>query len=305
MNLESALKKAAYKVWKELEPIPQNSKFKIYQVREEALTSMAIRELYKANCSEIELAEMIPPKQESLEGYDFELIIGSKVKNRYVRLFVQAKKLKTNKISGTYGKISQSQAASLSEHAKSNNSFAMYAFYNRLDENTITLLDHYNSSTPFDKKSMGITLASAYSVRMMQSDKFSKYHFNNGLRISPKIYTWRHFSHLFYFHKGSSRHLAVPFHELSYFTIEMAEAINKMYKMIKRKSKLNFFFFFFPGMEDFIEGDDDLIPIIKSDVESLISDFRSRSLEQTKSHEIYSPQALIIIDTDQKALIEI
>lgn len=296
-TLEDTLKRAAYKIWDELEPVPNGSGIKIFEVREEALTTMALKELVRASCPEIDKILMIGSKTEKLTGYDFELAIGSKSKGKYIRFFIQAKTLKGKKISSKYEEIDFDQATTLSEFSKSQSSLGMYAFFNHLTENSLTLANHYNSATPFDKKSIGITIASAYSIRMLRSKLFSDYHFNDGLKMSPRIYTWRHFTHLFYFHMQTKRHLAVPLHELSYFTVEMAEMINRAFRIIKRKSRLNFFFFFLPGMEKYFDDNEDLIPIIETNVEKLISDFNSR-IEQNKEG-IYNPKALIIIDTDE------
>lgn len=80
----------------------------------------------------------------------------------------------------------------------------------------------------------------------MKSNLFSDYHNNEGLRIDPMFYSLRHFPDLFYYHNGSKNNLAIPFHELSYFTIEKAEKINQLYNRIqKRNKKLNFSFFHF------------------------------------------------------------
>jgi hypothetical protein len=296
MTLEEAFKKAAYKVWNELEPIPKDSKYHVYEIREEGLTTMSIKELIRSSCTDIEKIIMIPPKEEKVKGYDFELAIGSPSKGKFIRLFIQAKTLKGKKINSRYEEIDFPQATVLSDYSKSERSLGMYAFFNHLTENTMTLQNHYNSLTPFDKESLGITIASAYSIRMLKSKLFSDYHFNAGLTISPKIRTWRYFSHLFYFHRSTRGHLAVPFHELSYFTVEMAEMINKAFKIIKRKGRANFFFFFLPGIEELFGDDDEIIPILKTNVEELIKDFNSRA-EEVKN-DIYKPQALIIINTD-------
>ena len=53
-TLEDTLKSASYKVWDELEPVPVVSGFKVFEVREEALTTMALKEIIKCSCSQIE-----------------------------------------------------------------------------------------------------------------------------------------------------------------------------------------------------------------------------------------------------------
>ena len=82
-TLEDTLKSAAYKVWDELEPIQSGTGFKIFEVREEALTTMALKEIIKSSCSQIENIQMISGTEESLKGYDFELAIGNKTTGRY------------------------------------------------------------------------------------------------------------------------------------------------------------------------------------------------------------------------------
>ncbi|TVZ47469.1 DUF6615 family protein [Olleya sp. Hel_I_94] len=297
MILEDTLKKAAYKVWDELEPVPNGKGFKIFEVREEALTTMALKEIIKCFCAEIENIQMISGSEESLKGYDFELVIGNKKKGKYVRLFIQAKRLFGKNVSSKYDSMHFGQTEDLIKYSKGNSSLAMYAFFNHIVANSLVLENHYNSVTSFDKKSMGITVASAYSVKMLQSKKFTDYHFNDGMRIDPKLYNLRYFRHLFYFHRDTKKHLAIPFHELSYFTINMAEEINKMYKKIKSSGKLNFFFLFPFGLEETF--DDDLIPILNTNSEELISQFKNRTQDQTKVTVGYNPQFLLIVNTDE------
>lgn len=298
MTLEDALKKAAYKVWDELEPVPKGKGFKIFEVREEALTTMALKEIIRSSCKEIEEINMISGNEESLKGYDFELVIGSKSKGNYVRFFIQAKRLFGKNISSSYDSMHFPQTKKLINYSRKNSSLAMYAFFNHIVANSLILENHYNSVTSFDEKSLGITVASAYSVKMLQSKKFKDYHFNDGLRIRPNLYDLRYFPHLFYFHKKTRKHLAVPFHELSYLTIQMAEEINKIYRRIKKAGKLNFFFFF-PFEGDNFFDDEDLIPILKTNSEELISQFRNRTEKQSNIDEDYNPQFLLIVNTDE------
>lgn len=297
MTLEDTLKGAAYKVWDELEPVSQGKNIKIFEVREEALTTMALKEIIKSSCSDIEEIKMISGNEESLKGYDFELVIGSKSKGKYVRFFIQAKRLFGKSTSSGYDSMDFCQNEDLINYSRKNSSLAMYAFYNHIVANSLILNDHYNSVTPFDKKNMGITVASAYSVKMLHSKKFKDYHFNDGLRIPPSLYDLRYYPHLFYFHKETRKHLAVPFHELSFFTIEMAEQINKMYRRIKSGGKFNFFFFFPFEFEEFFD-DNDLIPILKTNSDRLVAQFIERSQQLNNTESIYNPQFLLIINTD-------
>lgn len=299
-TLEDTLKRAAYKIWDELEPVSNGSGFKIFEVREEALTTMSLKEIIRCSCSQIENIEMISGNEESIKGYDFELAIGNKVKGNYVRFFIQAKRLFGKKISSEYNSMHFGQTEDLINYSRENDSLALYSFFNHIIDNSLVLENHYNSVTPFDKKSMGITLVSAYSIKMLQSKKFTDYHFNDGKRVRPSFYSLRHFPHLFYFHRDTRKHLAVPFHELSYFTIEMAERINRIYKMIKRRGRLNFFFFFPFGIEKFFNDDKDLIPIIKTNAEELINQFKTRTENKKQNNEFYNPQFLIVINTDEE-----
>lgn len=299
MTLEETLKKASYKIWKELKPIPETSAYKIFEVREEALTTMAIKEIYRSTCPQVEKIEMISGSEESLRGYDFEIVIGSKIKGKYVRLFIQAKRLYGKRIKDSFDALDFNQTDDLINYSRGNSSLGMYAFYNHLTDSDVDLMNHYNSATTFDKKSLGITIASAYSVKMLQSKKFSDYHFNYGNRIGPRLYNLRHYPHLFYFHKASRSHLALPFHELSYFTIELAERINRMYRRIKAKSKMPFFFFYLPGIENLFDDEKDIIPILNRNIEELLSDFKQRSGQTNNSKDIYNPQVLIVIDTHE------
>lgn len=298
-TLEDTLKKAAYKVWDELEPIQNGTGFKIFEVREEALTTMALKEIIKSSCSQIENIQMISGNEESIKGYDFELVIGNKKKGKYIRLFIQAKRLFDKKVSSTYDSLHFGQTEDLINYSRDNESLAMYSFFNHILADSLTLHNHYNSVTPFDKKSMGITICSAYSVKMLQSKKFTDYHFNDGITINPRLYSLRHFRHLFYFHRDSRKHLAVPFHELSYFTIEMAETVNRMARRIRARGRLNFFFFFFPGIEKFFDDEGDLIPILNTTSKNLIEDFNVRTQKNSENRDFYNPQFLLIVDTDE------
>jgi hypothetical protein len=298
MLLEDTLKRAAYKVWDELEPVSIGKGIKIFEVREEALTTMALKEIIRSSCAQIERIQMISGNEESIKGYDFELAAGSKTGGKYVRFFIQAKRLFGKEISSKYKSMHYPQTEVLINYSRNNSSLALYAFFNHLIADSFTLDNHYNSITPFDKKSMGITVASAYSIKMLKSNKFEDYHFNDGSRELAYSRSLRYFPHLFYFHKNTKKHLAVPFHELSFFTIKMAEEINKIYRRIKKSGKLNFFFFFPFETEDMPEGDE-LIPILKTNTEELISQFKSRTDDHIKNNDIYNPQFLLIINTDK------
>lgn len=299
MNLEQALKKAAKKVWKELSPVSYKGTHKIFEVREEALTTMALKQLIEANCPEIEHIEMIPGCEESIKGYDFELVIGSKRKRKFVRLFIQAKKLNGKTTNSDYREINFEQNKTLLTYSKSETSLAAYAFFNHLTDADGDLMHRYNSGTPYDKKALGITICSAYSVKMLQKRKFDDYHYHHSAIRNINLYSLRYFARLFYFHRGSRSHLSIPFHELAYFSIDLAERINRLYREIKMRSRTNLLLLFFPGLDDFLNSDNDLIPIINRDKESLLSDFRNRKADESPDNP-YRPQALIIINTDNR-----
>lgn len=294
MNLEQTLKAASYKVWLELEPVPMTSNVKIFEVREEALTTMALKEIYKASCPNVERIEMVSAIFEATSGYDFELAIGSKRKGEFVRFFFQSKKLKGKSLKDSYTEIKFEQTNDLINYSRKYKSLPMYAFYNHLMENDIRLHDYYNSATPFDKQSMGITISAAYSVYRLKSKKFAKFHYNFGRRINPALYSLRFYPHLFYFHDQSNSHLAVPFHELAFFTIEIAERINRIYRRIKSQGRLSLLLLLM-GLEEF-DDSKKLIPILKTSPDELVEDFKRRQNVAEKSP--FNPMALIIINTD-------
>lgn len=293
MTLEQVLKKAAYKVWDELEPINQKGKYKIFEVREEALTTMALKEIARSNCPSVDEMVMISGKDEFTKGYDFEIGIGSNKKGKYVRLFIQAKRLFGKNVTNSYKDIDFAQTDRLVKYAKSQESLAMYALYNHFLCNDSRLEDYYNSCTAFDRKSMGITLTSAYSISKLRSKKFAKYHYNFGRRIDPTIFSLRFFSHLFFFHQESHSHLAVPFHEIAYLTIELAEKINRLRRKIRSKANLKLLLLLLLSIND---DEENVIPILKTNSNKLIEDFQKRN--EAANDADYNPRALIIINTD-------
>jgi hypothetical protein len=297
MNLEQTLQNASKKIWKELSPVSNKGTHKVFEVREEALTTMALKKLIIANCPDIAHIEMIPGCEETLKGYDFELVIGSITKRKFVRLLVQAKKLNGKTTNSNYSAIDFDQTDTLINYSKSIDSLATYAFYNHLVDSDTDLIYRYNSETPFLRQHLGITICSAYSVKRLQSRKFDDYHFHRSSSRGTNLYALRRFPSLFYFHRESRSHLAIPFHEVAHFSIDIAERINRIYKRIRARGRSYFFFFFVPGLEDFFSNENDLIPILNTDLESIIKDFKNRTLEQS-SFSTYKPQALIVINTD-------
>jgi hypothetical protein len=295
MNLEQTFKQAAYKVWDELEPI-SNTQHVIFPVREEALTTMALKAMVAANCTRIAKIEMISSDKEKTHGYDFELLIGGNKK--WIRFFIQSKRLYGYNITDNYDAIKFDQVNQIIQFSKDNIGIPTYAFYNHLEENDLTLNDHYNSVTPFDRKCLGITFTSALSIQMLKSRKFIDYHFNYGFHLPPSIRPLKSFEHLFYFYTHYRTHLSIPFHDIAYLTIDLAETMNKLYKKRQAKGTLPLFLFMWPGFENFY-GDDDLIPIIRDkSLETLTSEFRRRAQENEASNYGYYPKALIAIQTD-------
>ena len=220
MTLEQALKNASTKVWNELEPVT-NKAHKIFEVREEALTTLALKEISRSLCSQIKAIEMISAVTESERGYDFELAIGSDKINKYIRFFVQSKRLYGNRTKSSYDAIKNEQVCDLIRYGKRESGLSTYAFYNHLLDNDLILQDHYNSVSVFNRELLGITLTSAYSVSKALDKRFSTYHYNDGIRVSPRVYSLRAFPHLFSFYKHQ-KNLTIPFHEISYLTIELA-----------------------------------------------------------------------------------
>lgn len=300
MNLEETLRRASKKIWKELEPVSYTQHL-IHNVREEALTSMALKELAKSNCSFIDKIEMISSDVEKQTGYDFELAIGSKKRREYIRLFIQSKRLYGNNCNSSYNALKPTQALQLIDFSRDKKSFPLYAFYNHLTENDDVLKDYYNSITQFDRRCLGFTITSAYTVKEKKCNKFNDYHFNSGRNLTPYVYSYNHFfRHLFFFYSDYTKHLSIPFHDLSYLTLDLAKKINAKHKELQKKNTLPFFFFFFPGFENLMGGDEDIIPILRhTTVDDLVTSFRSRTLEGGADQDSFNPKALVIIDTDE------
>lgn len=97
---------------------------------------------------------------------------------------------------------------------------------------------------------------------------------------------------MFYFHNVQA---AIPFHELSYYTIEYAEYINKAYIDNIKSGNINFFFFF-PFSNSLYGDAGNLIPIIKGTPESLLDNFYSRGKE---NNEKFNSKAILILDTNE------
>lgn len=294
MTLEQSLKNAAYKIWDELTP-HLNQDHHIFSIREEGLTSMALKELSKSACPQIIKIEMISAKKEKSSGYDFELVIGNNKRKKYVRFFIQSKKLNGNKITNRYDSIDKDQTNSLINFASTKNSLPTFGFYNHLIENDDTLKNHFNSLTKYDKRALGITLTLANNVNL-NGNIFSNHHNNNGIKFEPIFKETRNFPNLFSFNKNINN-LAVPLHELAFLTISSIEKINKIYRKNQAKGKLNLLLLLLLLSDS--NSDGDLVPIIKKSAESLGKDFLSRALNPGPEAKFYQPQALIIIETEE------
>ncbi len=301
MNLEKALKQASYKIWEEMTPPLSDKKYNIFQVREEGLTSMALKVLANSNCKDIDTIKMIGPIREAKEGYDFELCLGSVSKNKFVRYYIQAKsQIYDYSVNGTYKGISIDQINDMESYSKEVNKegIPLFALYKYLDINDLDLEQYYNSFTDFDKESMGITITTTSKMKSAINNQISF----SELHKSGMFPVFRH--PYFKYNPGEiEKHLinvqaAIPFHDLAYFTIEMAEEYNKKKKAQNKFKSAKFFFFFFADylLELFPENGG-LIPIIKSSKEQLIQDFLVRNERNTDRS--YKPQAIIIINTDK------
>lgn len=291
MQLSSALKRASAKIWNELTPLIDSS-HQIYEIREEGLTSMALKELSNSRCRRIGAIKMISAKQENQDGYDFQLSIGSDRTNEYVNFFIQAKRLTGNSIDSKYSAIKDKQITDLISYSR-RKGVPVFALFNHLQERTGTLRSHYNSISSFNRKYLGITLVSAHSINKVRNYEFSSIHKGLGPNQPRKNYSPANLANVFGYYKNRMN-LAVPFHELAYFNIELAKKINAKWKDINRKSTLPLLLLL-TGFEDFIFGNENLIPIMSTNSQQLIADFVqpvSNNLELS-----FQPQALIIINT--------
>lgn len=291
MKLSTALKKASTKVWSELTPI-SNLSHKIYEIREEGLTSMALKELSFSKCKNIQVIEMISAKRESIDGYDFQISLGNDKNAEYITFYIQAKRLSGSSLSSKYAAIDKDQVKNLIAYS-CRRGVPSYAFFNHLMEPPRTLRSYYNSITSFNKKYLGITLASAHAVRLANDYSFLTYHQGSGPNLPRKVYSPSNLANLFGYFKNQMN-IAVPFHELAYMNVKLAKAFNKRYKENSRRSTLPFFFFNL-GFEDFFFDNEDLIPIVSTTSQRIIAEFSSPS--GNIRNDIFSPQALIIINT--------
>ena len=293
MDLESTLKEAEYKVWAELEPI-NNPKADLYAIREEGLTVMALKKLANSNCSQIQSIQMIAPDEEKIKGYDFEICVGSNKKGKFIRFFIQAKKIQKTNIEGNYGEFKSDQCKNLESYSKEKKSIPLYALFNHLENSDRDIIKYYNSSSDFKKEFLGITLVTTSKMKIKGKRKFKDLH-------ETEIPAYFRYPFLRYhpndidFYEDSMQ-AAVPFHELAYFSIENAEAFNKRFKELKRKNSLGFFFFFFD--DELFDDGEELIPVLKTNSEELTRDFRERNERNTIKKLAFNSKALIIINQD-------
>lgn len=288
MDLEKVLKKVSKKVWNELKPV-NNDNVKIHSVREEALSSMGLKTLANSNCKDVLRIEMINSDLESERGYDYEICIGSSKKRKFVRFFIQAKRLYGYKLNSRYNAYDFSQSKKMEEYATNYKGIPLYALYNHLDVPDVELLRYYNSTSPFNKKHLGVTITTTSKLR--GGNQFNAIHDNHILDyFRTPFYRFHPLDLEFY---EDNAQIGVPLHELANFSIEKAERFNKKYRENIAKGKLHFFFFFFDD-ELINDNNDELIPILKMDEEELVSDFKKRT--EIKNSEGYNPKALIILE---------
>ena len=296
MDLESALRLASYKVWQELEPVHKGG-VNLFSVREEALTTMSLKEIANANCSKIPRIMMIPPNEEKVKGYDFEICIGSAKKRKFVRFFIQAKKLSGTHLQSSYSTFDIKQNDALENYSTLHHSIPLYALYNHLEESDRDLIHYYNSNSLFDKKALGITITTSTKLKIERKKKFKDIH-KSSVPAYFRLPFFRYHPLNKEFYEDAVQ-AGVPLHELAYFTIEKAQEYNKRYRELKRKNKLPFFFFF--ASQDFLDDGDELIPILNKGVGELEEDFLIRREEQIKSDEhFFKSKALLIINQDQE-----
>lgn len=290
MNLEKVLKKVSKKVWDELKPI-NGSNINIHNVREEALSSMGLKILAKSNCDNVLRIEMISAQDESLRGYDYEICIGSAKKRKFIRFFIQAKRLYGNKLNSRYNAYDPSQSKKLEDYSKTYKGIPLYSLYNYLAVPNSDLLRYYNSDSNFNKKHLGVTLAT--TTKLKGGNHFNSIH-DNGILNYYRMPFYRYHPLDIDFYEDNIQ-VGVPLHSLANFTIEKAEDFNELHRSNKSKNTLPFFFFFFDP--ELLGGDDELIPILKMNEEELTQDFRRRAEINNKDNG-FNPQALIIIEQE-------
>jgi hypothetical protein len=290
MNLEKTLQKVSKKIWNELKPV-NDSNINIHSVREEALSSMGLKILAKSKCKNVLRIEMISANEESIRGYDYEICIGSSKKRKFIRFFIQAKRLYGNKLNSRYMAYDTKQSKVLEDYSKKYKGIPLYSLYNHLDVSESELLRYYNSITPFNKKHLGVTLTT--TSKLKGGNQFNSIHDNKILGYFRVPFYRYHPSDLEFYEDNVQ--VGVPLHELANFSIEKAEKFNKKFRENNAKNKLSFFFFFFD--DELINGnDDELIPILNMSEKELISDFRKRV--EINNNEEYNPQALIILEQE-------
>lgn len=271
MDLEKTLNLASSKIWKELEPVFKQN-VKLYNIREEALTTMALKEIARANCSKILRMEMIPPQDETIRGYDFEICIGNAKKRKFVRFFIQAKKLNGINLNSSYSTFDQKQNIKLEAYSKMYKSIPLYALFNYLENSDAEISPFYNSHSKFSKESLGITLCTTTKLKIPRKKKFKDIHNTIVPNYHRTPYYRYHPLNLDFYEDALQ--CGVPFSELAYFDIKRAEEFNLRYNKLKFKNSLGFFFFFFD--QNFFDDGENLVPILNKDEDELINDFHMR-----------------------------
>lgn len=307
MNLEDALKVAAHKVWDELEPLPVATGVRVFQEHEAALTTMALKALWRTNCPEVVGVVMTPPAREVLEGHDFILCVGDEPSRTWIRYFVQAKKLTTPNAYGRYT-VDAQQCDDLRDYALSQfrlgqPGIPMYALYNHLTDSQAHIRPYYQYSSVFDPRDLGITVTSILTMTSAlgttPNPTFDQLHSGDVLRHANPFFFFSPMVDAM-FHAANDAGSGIPFHALADFSIEWAQWINQQYRAGRFRRKLPFFFF---GLPQFMDGDGDPIPILKDySPARLIEDFQVQSRPSGPEKSAFSPVAIVIIQQSKSAV---
>lgn len=290
MNLEKTLQKVSKRIWNELKPV-NVANINIHPVREEALSSIALKIIANSKCKNVLRIEMINAQNESLRGYDFEICIGSAKKRKFVRFFIQAKRLYGNKLNSRYKAYDAHQCEQLEEYSKEYKSIPLYALFNCLDVPSGELKRYYNTDSAFNKKHFGVTLAT--TTKLKGGNKFDSVH-DSGILDYFRVPFYRYHPLDLDFYEDNIQ-VGVPFHQLATFTIEKAEEFNEKFRQNNAQGIVPLFFFFFDPK--LLSGDnEELIPIHNKSEEELVTDFRMRSENYRNNNEGYRPKALIILE---------
>lgn len=294
--LEKTLKQASYKVWKELAPLKNIQEgWNIFEVREDTLTTMALRAIIKTNSTAI--THIFESKKnetgEKLTGLDFELEIWLGKPKERVRFFIQAKKMRNyHSIDGKYD-IELDQLEKLEEYAVKEKATPLYALYQNLVGYPNPLHPYYNSITKYDRKALGITLSPSTKIKKMKNESFASIHkYDYSIKDIKKIINKDDNALL-----DDKLLLALylttfPLHELAHLNLSFFEKINTSIKRARKlKSSLNKlnFFFFFPFLNVDDNNDNDVFYIHSLSDEEIVNKLFGVS-ENNQGDILYSPK---------------